>query len=691
MKSFKELIEAYHDRPAPRGNNAALHDLEGVMPGIYSKTGYMKHGHGDETLDKMSHDIIRMAKGNPDMEIPVYKAVMKGEQSRVKRGDWVTPNLAYARSHGDTMGKGHQVISKNVKVKELFSDGTTMHEFGYHPHRGEDAAPATVAKKKTNAIPSAMVSFGTHSLDDVERERIRNKKKKLKTFKESVEDQTIDHLDHSSNPHIGETNDAVHEALHDHYDHSALKDYHKRAIAAYTDASYHLNTKLLKAHREGDAAPEEVDNINVNHMDEALSKHRLPHPLTTYSGVKFEPHKTANEDGLLHLPAYTSSSHAISVARGFGQTFDGENGERVRHIIRFKLPEGHHGFYVGDHSEVPDEREFIMPRGMTVKISKNPEIHDGIASEGNAGLKYHIWDAEPVQHDGSKEEEFEKSDEHFNRMINSNNGKDTKIAMKHYPEKITPEHIDRIVKEGSDSAKRAALDHPSIGPQHITHILNNSKDTETKIKAITHSKATPEHIDDVLNTSFTKHNLATKTAAILSPNATSQNLHTAMNSNISSIKTAALKNKNITPEHIDKALNDKDYDVRVHAASHPKASTENINKALNDDESYVSKAAIHNPNFSENNLAHALANGHTYRAATTMHSEKITPDYISGLIKKAKDPETKESGALSMMMVMKHHRINDDHKRQLLNHPHEDIRGLASTYYGPGKSQSPKD
>ena len=688
MKSFKQIIEAYHDRPAPRGNNAALHDLEDVMPGIYGKTGYMKHGHGDETLDKMSHDIIRMAKGNPDMEIPIYKAVNKGEQSRVKRGDWVTPNLAYARSHGESMGKNHHVISKNVKVKELFSDGTTMHEFGYHPQRGEDAVP--VERKTASGIPSAMVSFGSHSLEDDERQRARRKTKKLKTFREAAGDvDHIDHLDHSANHHVGENIDQVHEALHGHYDHAGLGDEHKAALASYTDSSYHLNTKLLKAHREGDEAPREVDNINVGHMDEALSRHTLPHPLTTFSGVKFEPHKTVGENRLLHLPAYTSSSPAVSVARGFGGTYEDERGTRVRHVLRFKLPEGHHGFYMGDHSEVPGEKEFIMPRGMTVKLSEKPEIHEGGAHDPVD--QYHVWDAEPVHgHDPNKEEEFEKSDEHFNKMINSNNSKDVRTALKHYPEKVTSEHVGRIVREGDEGAKRAILDHPLITPQHITHLLNRSGDTDTKIKAISHEKATPEHIDDVLNASHIDHNLSVKKAAIANPNASSQNIHTALGSRFSDVRKAALKNKNATHEHIDKALDDWDYDVRMDAANHPKASAENINKALEDKESYVSKAVIHNPNFSEKNLPHALANGHTYRLATTMHSEKITPDYISKLIKDAKDPETKESEALSMMIINKHHRINDDHKKQLLNHPDPDIRGLGETYYGQGKSQAPK-
>jgi hypothetical protein len=647
----------------------------------------MKHGHGDETLDKMSHDIIRMTKGNPDMEIPIYKAVMKGEQSRVKRGDWVTPNLAYARSHGDTMGKGHQVISKNVKVKELFSDGTSIHEFGYHPDKGEKPVER---KKSTAGIPSAMVSFGTHSLEDDERERLKRKNKKLKTFREAAGDEnTIDHLDHSSNHHIGETNQDVHEALHSHYDHSALGEEHKRAIANYTDSSYHLNTKLLKAHRENDEPPSVVDNINVGHMDEALSKHSLPHPLTTFSGVKFEPHKTVGENGLLHLPAYTSSSPAVSVARGFGQTFSDDDGKKVRHILRFKLPAGHHGFYVGDHSEVPDEREFIMPRGMTVKLSDKPEVHK--ASSQDVNHEYHVWDAEPVQgHEPAKEEEFEKSDEHFNRMINSNNGKNVRTAFKHYPEKITADHVDRIIKEGSDGARSVALEHPSITSQHISHILNHSTDDDTKIKAVTHSKATPEHIDRVLNSSTVENSLSVKKAAISNPNASSENLHSAVKNKFAAVRSEALKNKNITPEHIDKALDHWDYETRSEAASHPNASAENINKALGDKENYVSKAAVNNPNFSEKNLVHALSNGDTYRAANIMHSDKMTPEFISKLIKNTKDPESKEAEALSMMIVNKHHRINDDHKRQILNHPDADIRGVGSVYYGPGKPQAPK-
>jgi len=322
---------------------------------------------------------------------------------------------------------------------------------------------------------------------------------------------------------------------------------------------------------------------------------------------------------------------------------------------------------------------------MTVRLSDKPEVHKAM------GRDIHLWDAEPVQgHGPDKKEEFEKSNEHFNRMINSNHGKNVKIAFKHYPEKITADHVDRIIKEGSDDAKSVALEHPSITSQHISHILNNSKDDDTKIKAVSHSKATPEHIDHAINSSIGENSIDVKKAAISNPNASCENLFSAIKNKFPSVRSEALKNKNITPEHIDKALSHSDYETRTEAASHPNASVENINKALEDNKDYVSKAAVNNPNFSEKNLVHALSNSHTYRAAIIKHFDKMTPEFISKLIKNTKDPESKEAEALAMMIVMQHRGINDDHKRQILNHPDDDISGLGSSFYGPGKIQAIK-
>lgn len=131
MKSFSEFIT---EARAPRATNSPLHDLNDALPGIYSKDGWMKHGHGDEKLDKISHAAIGLLKGIKG-PVHVYKAVPKGSQKNIKDGDMVTINHEYAKAHGAIIGKKHDIISKKVNTDELFSDGSSIHEFGYNSFR----------------------------------------------------------------------------------------------------------------------------------------------------------------------------------------------------------------------------------------------------------------------------------------------------------------------------------------------------------------------------------------------------------------------------------------------------------------------------------------------------------------------------------------------------------------------------
>ena len=49
-------------------------------------------------------------------------------------GDWITINKQYAINHGkDHLNDKYKIISKVVKAKEIFTDGDSIHEWGYSP------------------------------------------------------------------------------------------------------------------------------------------------------------------------------------------------------------------------------------------------------------------------------------------------------------------------------------------------------------------------------------------------------------------------------------------------------------------------------------------------------------------------------------------------------------------------------
>jgi len=131
-----------HQVTEPELGAARLDDMTGggeVFPDdIYSPHGLRYYGNPSNKFDRESYEVIQRAKGNPEMEITIYRAVPKGVKD-INPGDFVTPSKTYARDHaysgygpmGDEAG---DVISKKVKVKDIYSPGNDLNEFGYFPN-----------------------------------------------------------------------------------------------------------------------------------------------------------------------------------------------------------------------------------------------------------------------------------------------------------------------------------------------------------------------------------------------------------------------------------------------------------------------------------------------------------------------------------------------------------------------------
>lgn len=183
---------------------------------------------------------------------------------------------------------------------------------------------------------------------------------------------------------------------------AALTDQsHARAIHAYINGSLGdedfstgsemVNRHLLEAHqykvepRRLFSFPQSGLHLNLDHLDAALRTNRLNGPLVTYSGLGFNPGRLLSDSGLLHLPAYTSSSTNKIVALRY-TTPDSQG----LHILRIHHTRGSTGFYVGDNQDYSDfaQKEHIMPRGVTIKVNPVPDIH-----QDPTGTKLHVWNA----------------------------------------------------------------------------------------------------------------------------------------------------------------------------------------------------------------------------------------------------------------------------------------------------------
>jgi hypothetical protein len=121
-----------HTAPNAARYGATLDNLAGIMPeNVYSSKGIGLYGLGDRQIDSQWFAAAYKAKGKPDAEVTVYRAVPKGVKD-INNGDWVTTSKNYAQNHGESALNGdYEIISKKVKAKTLSSEGYP-YEFGYN-------------------------------------------------------------------------------------------------------------------------------------------------------------------------------------------------------------------------------------------------------------------------------------------------------------------------------------------------------------------------------------------------------------------------------------------------------------------------------------------------------------------------------------------------------------------------------
>jgi hypothetical protein len=120
---------------------APLHDLTGggqMYPAdVYSPRGMHIYGTGYPAFDREAFSIANKAKGNPDAEVVMYRAVPKGV-SAINAGDWVTLSKGYAKNHGESvLDNAYDILEQKVKAKELYTNADSIHEFGYQPFGGK--------------------------------------------------------------------------------------------------------------------------------------------------------------------------------------------------------------------------------------------------------------------------------------------------------------------------------------------------------------------------------------------------------------------------------------------------------------------------------------------------------------------------------------------------------------------------
>lgn len=133
----KEKDNGYKmDHKAPTSEfGTRADDVEEVFSkDIYTNNAQRLLGHGDKAMDNESIKVIQKIKNNPDADVTIYRAVPKNVSDKINVNDWITTSKKYAEVHGEGPLKGdYKIIEKKVKAKDLYTDGNSIHEWGYSP------------------------------------------------------------------------------------------------------------------------------------------------------------------------------------------------------------------------------------------------------------------------------------------------------------------------------------------------------------------------------------------------------------------------------------------------------------------------------------------------------------------------------------------------------------------------------
>ena len=176
-----------HQAPSKNGDDSPMYDVTNQFgEDIYGSNAVRMYG-GYGSYDSYSIALIQRARNKPNMQVKIYRAVPKVisnqekigdyekrmkeihrrgklprdvdnfrnaseyynwldseverlktlpsediEKVKINNGDWVTINPMYAKVHGQSnLNNMFRVLSKTVSAKQLYTDGNSIHEWGY--------------------------------------------------------------------------------------------------------------------------------------------------------------------------------------------------------------------------------------------------------------------------------------------------------------------------------------------------------------------------------------------------------------------------------------------------------------------------------------------------------------------------------------------------------------------------------
>jgi len=117
IKNLSDIIIYFNTYNFFPMNNQIIHELQDKYP--------IEQFPYDKQQEKVRQDIYNQ-----------ISQLEKNKQNdfKINQGDWVTINRTYAKEHGESNVSGkYKIISKTVKVSDIYTEGDSLYEWGYDP------------------------------------------------------------------------------------------------------------------------------------------------------------------------------------------------------------------------------------------------------------------------------------------------------------------------------------------------------------------------------------------------------------------------------------------------------------------------------------------------------------------------------------------------------------------------------
>lgn len=140
----------------------------------------------------------------------------------------------------------------------------------------------------------------------------------------------------------------------------------QESIEDITGSKYHRQLNRMLYDSEYVPKNKEVLENMANVLDSSLSKFELEDSIVTYRGMSMEEF-----DNLISGNEFKEFKHLSIVERVANNFVDNYNDEGI--VVKFYLPKGTNGAFIGDYSRFHHEQEFILNRNTKYKHSINSQ------------------------------------------------------------------------------------------------------------------------------------------------------------------------------------------------------------------------------------------------------------------------------------------------------------------------------